>query len=594
MSTPSDPDREDQLNALWHAFHALDEKREGTVQKSKLKVLTHSLGTVVYTPPMEDVEKHFGDQTVTFQAYADFVKSVIFQGLSENSIPDWSRFDQVCWQICSGKHLSKDRREKTLTDNHAFQVWQMFNRLAEPDRYPLVMDIEEVQFLLQKLVGAMGGQWAEADFHHFSDSLPTMSVWQLIACIETRYSEGIEPETVCEAVTELHKELVLDVVKEGLMSKKGHVRTNWKERWFVLKPCSLVYYTSKDQKDKKGEILNPTPWKVELLGEKSREGKQRLLLTAKANMSYEMAASDLRSRQAWITAIQSVIDLSKTGCSSLVKKHAQKRREMREKKRAEEMKEKERKRKDSELMEEQRQKLEEEKQARSEAEARLAQETVLREEEEQMRRELEEMNRQLEKLLDEERQAKKDEEIVRALQAKLLQEEFERREQLEKLKTDQDKLLEDERKQRQELEQQWREEQQRLEQLQQEREAADQQLKEASQKLQDAEEKHKKMMAAVEERKRWKAPGLARPIQPTARPLITHRGLGAFTQGEFEIQKQKKLFSEDSEPHSEEGGTGESKSQQGGEQDEVFDDEVKEKKEERLSDEGIGEEVKED
>ncbi|XP_078680117.1 switch-associated protein 70-like [Branchiostoma floridae x Branchiostoma belcheri] len=593
MSSPSDSNgREDQLNALWHAFHALDEKREGTVQKSKLKVLTHSLGTVVYTPPAEDVEKHFGDQTVTFQAYADFIKAVIFQGLSENSIPDWSRFDQVCWQICCGKHLSKERREKTLTDEHAFQVWQMFNRLAEPDRYPLVMDIEEVQFLLQKLVGAMGGQWVEADFHVFSNSLPTMSVWQLIACIETKYSEGIEPETVCEAVAEIHKELVLDVVKEGLMSKKGHVRTNWKERWFVLKPCSLVYYTGKDQKDKKGEIVNPTPWKVQLLGEKSREGKQRLLLTASANMSYEMAAPDLRSRQAWITAIQSVIDLSKTGCSSLVKKHAQQRREMREKRRTEEKKEQERKRKDSELMEEQRKNLEEEKQARSEAEAKLALETVLREEEEQMRKELEEMNRQLEKLLEEERQAKKDEEIVRALQAKLLQEEFERREQLEKLKADQDKLLEDERKQRQELEEQRREEQQRLEQLQQEREAADQQLKEASQKLQDAEEKHKKMMAAVEERKRWKAPGLARPIQPAANPLITHRGLGAFTEREFEIQKQK--LARDNESHSEEGDAEESKAPEGGEQDDVFDDPVKEKKEERSSDEGIGEEEKED
>lgn len=38
------------------------------------------------------------------------------------------------------------------------------------------------------------------------------------------------------------------------MWKKGHVRRNWTERWFVLKPSSIAYYISEDLKDKKGEI----------------------------------------------------------------------------------------------------------------------------------------------------------------------------------------------------------------------------------------------------------------------------------------------------------------------------------------------------
>ena len=38
------------------------------------------------------------------------------------------------------------------------------------------------------------------------------------------------------------------------MWKKGHVRRNWTERWFVLKPFSMAYYVSEDLKDKKGEI----------------------------------------------------------------------------------------------------------------------------------------------------------------------------------------------------------------------------------------------------------------------------------------------------------------------------------------------------
>lgn len=41
---------------------------------------------------------------------------------------------------------------------------------------------------------------------------------------------------------------------QGYMWKKGHVRRNWTERWFVLKPSSMAYYVSEDLKDKKGEI----------------------------------------------------------------------------------------------------------------------------------------------------------------------------------------------------------------------------------------------------------------------------------------------------------------------------------------------------
>lgn len=41
---------------------------------------------------------------------------------------------------------------------------------------------------------------------------------------------------------------------QGYMWKKGHVRRNWTERWFVLKPSFMAYYISEGLKDKRGEI----------------------------------------------------------------------------------------------------------------------------------------------------------------------------------------------------------------------------------------------------------------------------------------------------------------------------------------------------
>lgn len=44
-------------------------------------------------------------------------------------------------------------------------------------------------------------------------------------------------------------------IHQGYLLKKGHVRRNWQERWFVLKPSSLTYFVGEDLKEKKGEIL---------------------------------------------------------------------------------------------------------------------------------------------------------------------------------------------------------------------------------------------------------------------------------------------------------------------------------------------------
>ncbi len=53
------------------------------------------------------------------------------------------------------------------------------------------------------------------------------------------------------------------------MWKKGHVRRNWTERWFVLKPSSMSYYVSEDLKDKRGEIQLDKSCTIEVGGEMS-------------------------------------------------------------------------------------------------------------------------------------------------------------------------------------------------------------------------------------------------------------------------------------------------------------------------------------
>ena len=48
------------------------------------------------------------------------------------------------------------------------------------------------------------------------------------------------------------------------MTKKGHIMSNWKERWFVLTPRQLKYYTNNDESDLKGTVLITKTCKMEV------------------------------------------------------------------------------------------------------------------------------------------------------------------------------------------------------------------------------------------------------------------------------------------------------------------------------------------
>lgn len=251
-------------------------------------------------------------------------------------------------------------------------------------------------------------------------------------------------------------------------------------------------------------------------------------------------------------------------------------REEAEKREQRELEEQERRRQEEEEKEKMMREFAELQAALQDAEKKAELEAAVAELNKQRQLELEESLQQLEGLLEEEKQAKRDEEIVRGLQARLLEEEMEKREELEKLKEEQDRMLQEEQEKRVRLEQvseelknerleQQRlleEERKRLDQLEKDRKSADEQLKEAMDKLIAAEQKKRD-----EERRRKeleKPVGLARLIQPKANPLKTHRGLGAFTESQFDIIKElRKQWKERNLLTSPEDGTDKSSSLSG-------------------------------
>ncbi|XP_077142767.1 switch-associated protein 70 isoform X2 [Ranitomeya variabilis] len=576
--------KEDLLKPIWHAFTALDVDKSGKVSKSQLKVLSHNLCTLLHVPhdPVA-LEEHFRDDDegpVSNQGYMPYLNKFILDKVTRDF--DKVEFYKMCWTLCAKKHLP--RSPLCISEDSAFKVWTIFNFLSD-DKYPLTIVPEEIEYFLKKLTEAMGSGWQQALFEDYKISLHDkqkgLSVWELIELIGSgQFSKGTDSTTVSMAINEVFNELVLDILKQGYLWKKGHKRKNWTERWFVLKPNIMFYYVSEDLKDKKGDISLDGNCCVESLPD--REGKKCLFLVKCVEKSYEISASDKKKKQEWIQDIQTVVNLRKLGIASPHRDARQKRKALRQKLQAEqeeleqkmkelqtsnEMKQleleqvrmqlqeaasraaqEEQKRHNThmELQDRFREELEREQLIRQQMEEQVAQKSS--ELEQYLRRvqELEEMYHRLQEALDDEKHARQEEERARLLQARLLEEEATKRAMLENLHREQEMMIKMNEEEKKELEamQAMKEEalqeaMQQLEQLEKERIAALEQYEQVKSNLEMATSKTRSWKDKVAQHE-----GLIRLIQPGSKNpgMITNWGPASFTQGE--LQEREKNWQE--------------------------------------------------
>lgn len=83
-----------------------------------------------------------------------------------------------------------------------------------------------------------------------------------------------------------------------------------KSRWFVLKPERLAYYVSQGYREKKGEIVLNNEAKVVGIPDKGSNKCRFMVTCGQTKKDYEQTAPDQRTKQAWMTAIQTTIGMS--------------------------------------------------------------------------------------------------------------------------------------------------------------------------------------------------------------------------------------------------------------------------------------------
>lgn len=321
------------LKSIWYAFTSLDVEKCGKVSKSQLKVLSHNLYTVLNIPhdPVA-LEQHFQDDDdgpVSNHGYMPYLSKYILDKVKKGMF-DKEKFDDLCWTMTMKKNF---RRVPLLSERDCFKLFCLFNLLSE-DRYPLVMIPEEVEYLLKKISTAMSEEWDGKPMEDLLSQDATvweegMSVWTFLEDMSAgRLLSVTSAEAFSLALDEVFLEIYHSVLKRGYMWKKGHVRRNWTERWFVLKPSSMAYYVSEDLKDKRGEIQLDQNCVIESIPD--REGKRCLFCVKTHSKTYEMSAPDQKQKVEWTQAIQTALRLQSEGKSSLHHELKLKRRIQRE------------------------------------------------------------------------------------------------------------------------------------------------------------------------------------------------------------------------------------------------------------------------
>ncbi|CAG9561725.1 unnamed protein product [Danaus chrysippus] len=480
-------------NCIWHAFDSLQNNE--VVHKSKLKVLTANLGTLLDLYGVEKGLDHYkSSQELTFDEFRYYLQHEVFSSLPKVlNLPVAREYEkkisEVCWFVCKKHLLTRDK--PVFSDDSVFKLFRIFCLLADlvqdaddtnhymyhSSKYQVVLQPSEAGIIVEQLVHCLGLRWDAADWEALGSSIGHFKWAAFLAVLEAKYCcDQLHSAALVEAVDEIYDVFIEDIIKKGYLFKRGYLLPTMREYWCVLQPCALTYYKSSSQKEQCGRIAIDEYCSVEAA---VGEGKIQRFQLITPERTFEFGTQDHKSRLQWLSAVRQAAAVS--GGAEGYQRRARAGRRGAGARREQEAREA-------------RRRLQQEVRARVAAEAQAQELAELAQKDNKKLEELKNAQTELERLLQEETQAKRDEEIVRALQARVLAEEWERREELERLQEEQNKMLEEERLKRKkfemlqaEKEAQYREAEKRLRELEQEKQQLDMELKAAQEKISQTE-----------------------------------------------------------------------------------------------------------
>ncbi|XP_065893579.1 switch-associated protein 70-like [Dysidea avara] len=211
--------------------------------------------------------------------------------------------ERFMWQtLCRDHYLLLKSTISHLSEDDAFIMWRIFNRLSVDAK----VGEAEIATIVDRFVESVGVRingFIRARRQSIGGGVQFFPMLERICC---SISETVEDKVISAIVRKVADEVLGQVIKCGTLSKKGHLRHSWKDRYCVLKPGVLRYYTDDTCADQKGAICINGTSRIEPMESKSSHHFKFLLGCGKTGKVFEIDAPTEIDRVEWIQAIKSV------------------------------------------------------------------------------------------------------------------------------------------------------------------------------------------------------------------------------------------------------------------------------------------------
>ena len=193
-----------------------------------------------------DVSK-FVEGAITPSDFCKLLEEALLR--EEDGKLDNAALQGICFKYYSSEKKGEITFPKWFTSTCTFRLWMVFCVLVEDDFLTISMD--SFKDVLKRLLELSGINWTDEP-QRFNEKFDfPMFLETITECFE---KFKLDTSLTCEVIEDLHDEYVCGVLKKGYLVKKGHVRKNYKRRWFVLQRTIMSYYESRKNMEKKVNV----------------------------------------------------------------------------------------------------------------------------------------------------------------------------------------------------------------------------------------------------------------------------------------------------------------------------------------------------
>lgn len=235
-----------------------------------------------------------------------FVKALDQSFLSHVSVTndECVEIERFMWQsLCRDHYLLLKSTISHFSEDDAFLLWRIFNRLSVDAK----VGEAEIATIVDRFVESVGVRINGFIRARRQSIGGGVQFFPMLERICGSISETVEEKVISAIVRKIADEVLGQVIRCGMLAKKGHLRHSWKERYCVLKPGVLRYYTDDTCVEQKGAICINAASRIEPMDSKSSHHFKFLLVCGKTGKIFEIDAPTEIDRVEWIQAIKSVM-----------------------------------------------------------------------------------------------------------------------------------------------------------------------------------------------------------------------------------------------------------------------------------------------